>query len=72
MLKDARDLFKEMLHNGSLRPQDVGRSERLASFLNDKEFQRELEAYADSTSSRGQVFSEEYLAATVKQNNLTR
>ena len=72
MLKDARDLFREMLHNGSLRLQDVGRSERLASFLNDKEFQRELEAYADSDSSRGQVFSEEYLAATVKQNNLTR
>lgn len=72
MLKDARDLFREMLHNGSLRQQDVGRSERLASFLNDKEFLKELEAYADTSTSRGRVFSEEYLAASVHQKTLTR
>jgi molecular chaperone DnaK len=72
MLSDARDIFREMLHNGSLRQQDLGRSERLASFLNDRAFQKELEAYADSITSRDNLFSEEYLAATVNQNNLTR
>jgi predicted Zn-dependent protease len=72
MLKDARDLFREMLRNGSLKQQDVGRSERLATFLNDKKFLEELSVYADSNTSRARVFSEEYLAAAVHQKSLIR
>jgi hypothetical protein len=45
MLKEANELFKEMLNEGSLDTDDIGRAKRLASFLNDKDFIAEINKY---------------------------
>lgn len=72
MLKQARDLFHEMLTHGSLALDDVGRAKRLAGFLNDNDFLGKLKEYEANISSKAKLFSEKYLAASIRDENLNR
>lgn len=72
MQRQANELFKEMLKHGSLQLDDVGRAIRLASFLNDQGFVKELTKYESSLSKKAKLYSEENLAVSIKNENLTR
>lgn len=72
MLREANELFREMLNHGSLQLEDVGRAIRLASFLNDQEFLTELGKYESKLSKKSKLYAEEFLAVSIKNENLTR